>query len=179
MGKRTVTLFERKARDYYPTPEKAVLPLLPHLPQHPFTFCEPCAGDGRLVRHIEKLSSGKCSLAIDIDPQAMGVLQRNALLLTPKDVVGVDLLISNPPWSIPLLHDMIRTFAELRPTWLLFYTDWLFTKQANPFLPHLRKVVAVGRVSWEENGVSGKDNAAWYLFDAAQEANTQFIGRAA
>lgn len=30
------------------------------------------------------------------------------------------------------------------------------------------KIVSVGRVSWEGNGIKGKDNCAWYLFDATQ-----------
>jgi len=40
MGKRSD--FERVERDFYPTPEAAVLPLLPHLPDSYFTFIEPC-----------------------------------------------------------------------------------------------------------------------------------------
>ena len=53
MGKRSD--FERVPRDYYPTPIEAVRPLIPHLPKTGL-FAEPCAGDGRLIRHIEQLS---------------------------------------------------------------------------------------------------------------------------
>ena len=43
--------FERRPNDYYPTPESAVGPLLPHLA--PATrFIEPCAGDGALIDHL-------------------------------------------------------------------------------------------------------------------------------
>ena len=49
MGKRSD--FERVPRDYYPTPFEAVRPLVPHLPDKGL-FGEPCAGDGRLIRHI-------------------------------------------------------------------------------------------------------------------------------
>ena len=48
MGKRSD--FERKPRDFYPTPMEAVEPLLPHLPEG-FKFAEPCAGNGALVEH--------------------------------------------------------------------------------------------------------------------------------
>ena len=48
MGKRSD--FERKPRDFYPTPMEAVKPLIPHMPRK-FTFAEPCAGDGALCRH--------------------------------------------------------------------------------------------------------------------------------
>ena len=50
MGKRSD--FERKPRDFYPTPFEAVEPLIKHLPRE-FTFAEPCAGDGALVGHLE------------------------------------------------------------------------------------------------------------------------------
>ena len=40
MGKRSD--FERKPRDFYPTPFAAVEPLIQHLPQG-FAFAEPCA----------------------------------------------------------------------------------------------------------------------------------------
>ena len=45
VGKRSN--FERKPRDYYPTPIDAVIPLIKHLPKKGL-FAEPCAGDGRL-----------------------------------------------------------------------------------------------------------------------------------
>ena len=37
---------------------------------------------------------------------------------------------------------MIEHFTSLRPTWLLFDADWMHTKQSQPFLPLLRKIVA-------------------------------------
>ena len=58
MGKRSD--FERKPRDFYPTPIEAVEPLLPHLPEG-FKFAEPCAGNGALIEHLE--SKGVCMWA--------------------------------------------------------------------------------------------------------------------
>ena len=51
MGKRSD--FERKPRDFYPTPFVAVEPLIGHLQPRKFKFSEPCAGDGQLCRHLE------------------------------------------------------------------------------------------------------------------------------
>ena len=60
---------------------------------------------------------------------------------------------------------MIEHFANLRPTWLLFDADWAHTLQARPYLErYCTDIVSVGRVSWEQNGTSGKDNCAWYKF---------------
>jgi hypothetical protein len=42
----------------------------------------------------------------------------------------------------------------------------------------LRKIVSIGRVKWiEDSAGSGKDNAAWYLFDAIKAGPTEFYGR--
>jgi len=174
MGKRSD--FKRRKHDQYLTPEKPVHPLVPHLPAGRFTFTEPCAGDGRLITHLEYLTNGDCIEACDIDPQRSDIVQRNAMSIKDTDA---DLFITNPPWTREILHPLIVHLSDIKPTWLLFDGDWLFTGQAEPFLPRLRKVVAVGRVSWMENGVSGKDNAAWYLFDKHTYTQTEFYGKEA
>jgi hypothetical protein len=52
MGKRSD--FERIERDFYPTPAKAVLPLLKYLHRDGVnTFAERCCGDGDLICHLE------------------------------------------------------------------------------------------------------------------------------
>jgi hypothetical protein len=49
MGKRSN--FLRRANDDYPTPAKAVCPLLPHVKEGR-TFNEPCADTGQLTKHL-------------------------------------------------------------------------------------------------------------------------------
>jgi len=159
MGKRSD--FERLPRDYYPTPYEAVIPLLPFLPPKA-TFTEPCAGDGRLIGHLER-HGHKCVGAFDIEPQAPLIAQCDVLFFE-WDCPSCDFIITNPPWDRDPLHKMIETFRAQRPTWLLFDSDWMFTKQAAPFNRYCRKVVPVGRVSWMENGTAGMDNCCWYLF---------------
>lgn len=172
MGKRSN--FDRVERDFYPTPEAALLPLLPHL--NPRTrFIEPCAGDGRLVRHLEK-HGHVCMDAFDIEPQDESVRRGSAL--DPDEItVGADCIITNPPWDRKVLHPMIETFRDIRDTWLLHDANWLFTRQAAPFLPYVRKIVAVGRVKWIEGStMTGKDDAVWTLH-CARPVNTLFFGR--
>ena len=79
MGKRSD--FSRIERDYYPTPIEAVKPLVPHLPLGNFGYTEPCAGDGRLVQHMNILTNGLavCEAAYDIEPRCQSVMQWNAL----------------------------------------------------------------------------------------------------
>ena len=169
MGKNSK--FERKPRDFYPTPYEAVLPVLNHLLApyaargHKASFIEPCAGDGRLIRHLKK-HGHPCVYACDVEPMAEGIEKRDVLFFGGAPFPKADLIITNPPWGRALLHPMIELFRMQASTWLLFDADWMFTAQAKPYLKFCRKIVSVGRLSWEGNGVAGKDNCAWYNFRA-------------
>ena len=175
MGKRSD--FERKENDAYFTPYEAVPPLLPFLPPKS-KYAELCAGDGRLIRHLAK-SGHECVYACDINPQGDGIEKRDVLFFG-NDLPPCDLIITNPPWERDRkgtgpLHDMIRLFTNHADTWLLFDADWSHTIQASPFAS-LCKIVSVGRISWEGNGVSGMDNCAWYFF-SKKPGDTRFVFR--
>jgi hypothetical protein len=174
MGKRSD--FDRNPRDFYPTPWEAVVPLFPHLPLE-LKFWEPCAGDKALVDHIDSVFFGSCGMASDIDPQHPEVTCCDALAIDGIYAPGMTHIITNPPWNRKILHPMIEKFSALRPTWLLFDADWMHTKQSVPYQVYLRKVVSVGRVKWiPDSKMTGKDNAAWYLFDRNDPGPTEFVG---
>jgi hypothetical protein len=154
VGKRSA--FERIANDFYPTPLKAALPLVPHL-NGIRTFAEPCCGDGALVKHLESFGL-RCTYAGDI---ATG---QDALAKAAFDSP----IITNPPWTRRVLHQLIVHFMNCAPfSWLLFDADWAHTRQSIPFIPHCSLILPLGRVKWIPNSPydSGKDNAAWYRFD--------------
>ena len=172
MGKRSD--FERVPRDFYPTPIEAVRPLVPHLPDKGL-FGEPCAGDGRLIRHIEELTGMLGYWMTDIEPMADFVGDGDA---TTDKIVGCDVVITNPPWNRKILHPIIENLSDQLPTWLLFDADWIHTKQSVPYLTRLKKVVSIGRVKWIEGSKSvGKDNCCWYLFSKQRTDNIKFYGR--
>ena len=174
MGKRSD--FERKPRDFYPTPIEAVEPLISHLPNG-FTFAEPCAGNGALVLHLES-GEGHCMWTSDIEPQQYSIETMDYSQVGEQELLGSDYIITNPPWDRKILHPMIDHFCKLRPTWLLFDADWMHTKQSKYYMQFLHKIVSVGRIRWFGN-MTGKDNCAWYLFDAQTPPimGTFFYGR--
>ena len=166
MSKYAYGKFPLQPKDLYPTPRSAVEPLIPYLADVR-TFAEPCCGPQRLlVKHIEELSGPKCLQSSDI---CEGV---DALSLTERQLNPMFLaaIITNPPHSrhnLPLMHAMIEHFRQLLPTWLLLYTDWLFTKQAVPFLPYAELVVPIRRIQiFEGSSDESKGNYCWVKFIA-------------
>ena len=154
MGKRSD--FERIPRDYYPTPyelgynfevkwkkKRTVLPLIPHLPQKPFSYAEPCAGDGRLISHLAK-HGGEVRYAYDIDPRSDWVKEADALT---QGYTQCEYIITNPPWNRKILHPMIEHFADFKPTWLLFDADWIHTKQSIPYLTMLKRLLVLDELN--------------------------------
>ena len=172
MGKRSQ--FERVERDFYPTPYEAVVPLLGHLPSG-CNYVEPCCGDGALMRHLSVYS---CMFACDIEPRIPYAATLDFKRLDSEHTRGADYIITNPPWNRKILHPMIEHFCHLKPTWLLFDADWSHTRQSAKYMPWLVKIVSVGRVKWiPDSKMTGKDNCAWYLFDARHVGPTEFVGR--
>jgi len=165
MGKRSN--FERRERDFHPTPYAAVVPLLPHLPPRA-RYHEPCVGDYDLVRHL----SGHGHHASVMSDITSG---KDALDIT---FTIADMFITNPPWRRDILHPVIEHLSGIAPTWLLFDADWMHTKQSAPFMPYCQKIVSVGRVKWiPDSKMTGKDNCCWYLFDQSRCEPTEFYGR--
>jgi hypothetical protein len=175
MGKRSS--FERRERDWYPTPYEAVVPLLGHL--DPRTkFIEPCAGDGALIAHL-LVAGHYLSQSSDIEPRTDWIATADATTHHYGELHSA-IFITNPPWARDILHPIIENLSRQAPTWLLFDADWMHTRQSAPFMPYLRKIVSVGRVKWiQDSPFTGKDNCCWYLFDQTSEAPAQFVGRAA
>lgn len=166
MGKRSK--FERVERDFYPTPRKAVIPLVSHLPND-FTFAEPCVGKYDLVNHLQDLIPySACGYASDIDQGD------DALNLTEEDVKYCDYIITNPPWTRSILHPLIDRCRGLRPSRSNHVGGWAFTKQAIPYLKYCSDIVVVGRVKWiPDSKFAGKDDCAWYKF-INKETETKF-----
>lgn len=166
MGKRSD--FARIPKDKYDTPARAVEPLLRQLKPKTL-FVDPCYGAGALrfaLAAAGHLFCGGFDLPIDARAHDYGM----------KDG---EFFITNPPyWGQPDdLHPLIENLSRQAPTWLLMSADWLFNESSGPLTKRLRRIVAVGRVKWiPDSPHSGKDNAAWLLFDRRARFAC-FVGR--
>lgn len=183
MGKRSE--FDRKDKDFYVTPEDGILPLIPFLPAD-INYADPCCGDGAIEEHIAKnISDSLCVFNSDIQPRGIFMDTADAQTQDYGFVIPerTTHFITNPPWSRDkksgyLLHNIIDNLSCQLPTWLLFDSDWMHTKQAEKYLVHCAKIVSVGRLCWfPETKQTGKDNCCWYLFDRKFYGNTEFFGR--
>jgi hypothetical protein len=166
MGKRSD--FERIPRDNYTTPAAAVAPLLRQLAPRT-RFIEPCAGAGKLVEHLTGAGHVLVT-AHDLPVDARTVRY---------DIPAGAVIVTNPPWSRPVLHEILVNLSDQAPAWLLIDADWVHTRQAIPYLSRLRMIVSVGRVRWIPGSpYDGKDNCCWHLFERPSVwATTRFIGR--
>lgn len=168
--------FERIERDYYRTfdpkaGEALASFLLPNI-----SAIEPFAGAGDLVNQTPWIN---WLAKTDIEPQADEIGQKDAFSYNEKDLESVDLIITNPPWSRPILHKTIEHFAVLKPTWLLIDANYIFTKQASVYIrEYLTDIITIGRVKWIPNTkMSGKDDCIWARFYHDKKEPTRFFGR--
>lgn len=184
--------FDRKERDWYPTPLKAAQPLFDHLNSQKVTgnFIEPCAGDGRLVTLTERHTDLHCVYMSDIDPQIRSLSCKNSELVVQEQSIfdedwsyivnqlNADYFITNPPWvntkaSGNLRLSIIQRLAKVKPTWLLLAGNYIMNEDMwSDFngdvgvLHYCKNVIPIGRVKWiEDTKDVGKQDAAWYLFD--------------
>lgn len=185
MGKRSS--HERIPKDLYCTRDpRAVPPVVPFLSAEGIkSFVEPCWGWGHLVGPLARAGL-TCLGRYDIEPKmhrkvdpelpgAQGhVIQRDGRDLTRADLNGADAIITNPPWSRDLLHDLIPLWAGMVPTWLLFDAGWKHgtTRAAQLLEAHCTDFVPVNRLKWMAGTDHGAmDDCGWYRFHTAEMAS--------
>jgi hypothetical protein len=163
LGKRSS--FKRRKRDFYATTAEAALPLVRFLKGKIKRYAEPCVGKGDLVKHLK---------AHGLKAGYTGDISRGRDALKRSSFGKVDAIITNPPHTREILHAMILHFQEIKPTWLLIDMDWVTNLQAVPYLPRCSDIVVIGRVKWIKNSPhTGKENYAWYRFDARHRGATR------
>jgi hypothetical protein len=156
--------------DEYHTPHRAVIPLLPFI-RDVNTFCEPCRGAGDLVHHLychEKV----CTWQSDIKTGT------NGCELGEHAFTGADCVITNPPWTFQLMDPLLRHFLKFKPVWFLLAADYAHNQRSAWSMERCTHYVSVGRVKWMTGSShTGKDNAAWYRFEADWREGPRFFPR--
>lgn len=165
--------YKRRRNDAYDTTDSgAVAPLLPFLDAGT-RFIEPCAGAGDLVQQL--VAAGHvCAAAFDVAPRAAGIRQIDALSPYWSAVDG-EIIITNPPYSWPLLRNLILTFiGRAGSAWVLLEADFAHRKRCADLLAHCADIVSIGQIRWVP-GTKHKSTKlyAWYLF-TSQKAATVF-----
>lgn len=174
MGKRST--FDRIEKDFYrtidPKAGQALLRIMNYLDIESLNYYEPCFGDGDLVDNLEQVAPERfsCMGSSDI------TTGKDALSLTKEDLEDCDCIITNPPWSRPILHSMIDHFSTLgKPFFLLFDADWSHNKSSVPYMKKLGGIYPTGRLRWiPDTKMSSKDNCAWYLFEKNYPDHIEF-----
>lgn len=165
--------YERKERDLYETHDfDAVYPLLPHI-EHIKEYCEPCAASGILIEHLA-FAAKRCTAAYDIQPLAEGIVEKDATTLTRDDLNSALTIITNPPWSWPVLKLLLMRFAVIGVSaWLLLESSFSQNVRSAPFMKRCERIVPVGRVYWEPNTEhKATFNVAWFFFRPDPVAQT-------
>ena len=172
MGKRSD--FKRNNHDKYPTPFAAMPFLFPYLKKYE-RFCEPCAGDGTMIKYLE-MAGHQCAAAWDIEPQHKQIDKQDA---RTRLIGNITCFITNPPWTREVLHPIIENLSAQHWTWLLFDADWMHTRQANGLWQRCSLIISIGRLKWiPDSKFTGKDNCCWYRFEPNHLTGPRFIGRA-
>jgi len=170
MTKRAAGKFKLVPNQYYPTPDKAIDPLIPHLVREGIkTFVEPCYGQGHIVDYLE--SKGfKCVRKGDITEG------EDARGWKRADFVGANVSITNTPWSNDLMQEIMLVQTQYLPGWFLVNSDWIFTKQSGSIMEsRCTDIVPIGRVKWLPDSKSvGFDNCCWVRMTAYKQSD-QFV----
>lgn len=173
MGKRSN--FPRIEKDFYKTIDPIAGIVLAKFHEGERKYYEPCAGDGDLISQLESHGFW-CGGSTDIS------VGKDALTLNEEDVKGMD-IITNPPWSRDILHKMITHFCNIvdvtsgHNVYLLFDANWMFTKQAQPYLKrYCTAIKTVGRMQWiPDTNMKSKDDVCWYKFNPLKNERDAII----
>lgn len=174
MGKRSS--FEKVPKEFYPTTDpNAVVPLVRFIRGR--TYAEPCYGNGDLEDLLVDVAT--CKWRSDVRETVSSSKVTGALSITAKDIADCDLILTNPPFSKPVLLPMLDHFISLKETWLLLPADYMHNSYFGSYMRRCKSVVSIGRLRWfKDSKASSTDNFCWYFWPkGATQEQTRFYGR--
>lgn len=168
--------FPKVEKDYYPTTDpRAVEPLVPFIRGK--TYAEPCYGNGDLEDLLMDVAI--CKWRSDARETVGSSKVLDAMSLTKSDLEGIDLIVTNPPFTKTVLMPMLAHFITLKPTWLLLPADYAHNVYFGDAMRKCAKMVSVGRLKWIKNSkYTSVDNFCWYFWPQhSTHQQTIFVGR--
>ena len=174
MGKRSD--FPKVEKDYYPTTDpRAVEPLVPFIRGK--TYAEPCYGNGDLEDLL--MDVAVCKWRSDVRETVGSSKVLDALSLAKGDLDGIDLIVTNPPFTKTVLMPMLAHFITLKPTWLLLPADYAHNVYFGDAMRKCAKMVSVCRLKWiKDSKYTSVDNFCWYFWPQhSTHQQTIFVGR--
>jgi hypothetical protein len=110
-------------------------------------FVDPCAGAGALADQLTE-AGRVCAAMFDIEPLREDILRADA-----RELGLFWEVITNPPFTRKLMHEIMLHCARQVPSWFLVEADWLMTQQAAEIIAkHGADIVAIGRLKWFRKG---------------------------
>jgi len=174
MGRRSD--FPKVDKDFFPTTDpRAVEPLVRYIRGN--TYAEPCYGDGDLEDLLMDVAT--CKWRSDVRGTVESSKVMDAMSLTKSDLQGIDLIVTNPPFTRSVLMPMLDHFITLKPTWLLLPAGHMHNVYFGDAMRKCSKVVSIGRLKWfKDSKFSSTDDFCWYFWPQwATHQETVFRGR--
>lgn len=152
-------MVERLEHDFYPTPLYSFQPLLDRIDfSNINSFLEPCKGDGRILNKINCKNKYWAEIREGVD-----------YLTTPFS--PVDLIITNPPFSLSL-EFLEKSLTEAQTVCYLQRLNWLGSQKRQTFwnnhIPDKLFILAKRPQFKKELGLGGGTDSteyAWFIWD--------------
>jgi len=154
---------QKEKNEYYPTQHEAIELARPLLSKDK-NWWEPCAGDGRIMRHFSNVV-----LSTDIDPRSPDVVKNDFTSMSKP--ANIDGIITNPPFTLG--YELIKKslFEWKIPCLLLMRVEYIAAKARQDVVKHMTDMHIVSDLIKFEtesgrivNG-NGTGRCAWMLFD--------------
>ena len=180
---------ERRANDFYQTPQKVIDALLNNYEIDEEKQCyilEPCAGDGAIIKELQR--EGYCNIkAIEIRPEETQNLNElvgygrfaiaDFLTMSEKHTGRPDVIITNPPFSLAMeiLEKSMKIVSEKGKVILLLRLGFLASDKRFDFMrenPPTDMFVLHKRPSFTGKGTDSQEYG-WFVWD--KDKQTQSI----
>lgn len=180
MVQRGSSNFPRQARDTYITPREPVVSLILSGPTFGKRICDPCCGNGALLKALEEL--GYDVFGSDLEP--FGPYPKQDFIASDPWASQYD-IITNPPYGPQgmLARMFIERALECTQPWqgkvaMLLPMDYdSGSTRRHVFGDHpafVCKVVLCYRIKWFGDQ-GGEQNFAWYVWDWKNESYPRII----